>query len=362
MKIGILLTPGAEAVNQTRRAEDAGFESVFFIDSPVIFGDLFVTMATAAACTRRIKLATGVTNPLTRSVPVAASAIASLNAMAPGRIMVGIGRGYTANFAMGHRNSTLKELTTFVDQLRAMLRGETIHTDVGQGHSSYVAFLTSDTNRVNTNHPPPLIIAAAGPKALALAGQSGDGVLLGGIAHPDIIRKALSFVTDSEDISSDLSPSRDVSITPATYVVDRPIGFDELQDVLGPKSIAPAGTAAPMGAMALGEESPVVRDLIAAQQAYRPDEIPGEDPARKHLRVYRQYLTNLEEWQRPLVTRNVLDVTSLAGTPDDAVLKLQQLAAAGITRVILSPMPQHVDDTIAVFGQRVIPRLIGGKE
>ena len=107
MKFGVLVTPGAHAQALVRKAEALGFDSAFFVDSPVIFGDPFVSMAAAAVQTERIALAVGVTNPLTRPAPVAAASIAALNALAPGRIILGIGVGDSATQAMGQRRATL---------------------------------------------------------------------------------------------------------------------------------------------------------------------------------------------------------------------------------------------------------------
>src|SRR5947209_1207350 len=105
MKFGLLVTPGAHAPATVARAEALGFESAFFLDSPVVFGDPYIGMAACAVQTRSIRLATGVTNPRTRSASVTASCLASLNALAPGRIMAGIGLGYTATLAMGERQA-----------------------------------------------------------------------------------------------------------------------------------------------------------------------------------------------------------------------------------------------------------------
>src|SRR3954451_12135656 len=96
MKFGLLVTPGTHAPRLVARAEELGFESAYFLDSPVVFGDPYVGMAACAVQTSRIILATGVTNPLTRTAPVTAACLASLNALAPRRIAMGIGLGYTA--------------------------------------------------------------------------------------------------------------------------------------------------------------------------------------------------------------------------------------------------------------------------
>src|SRR3712207_3493365 len=101
MDYAILITPGTRADAQVTAAEEAGFAAAFYVDSPMIFGDMFTSMATATKVTSRIKIGTGVTNPLSRSLPITAATFATLNVLAPGRLVMGIGVGYTATLAMG---------------------------------------------------------------------------------------------------------------------------------------------------------------------------------------------------------------------------------------------------------------------
>src|SRR5919109_29334 len=81
------------AVRQAQAAERAGFDGFALVDSQNLAGDTYVGLALAAHATERIKLATGVTNPLTRHPAVTASAIATVQAESNGRAVLGIGRG-----------------------------------------------------------------------------------------------------------------------------------------------------------------------------------------------------------------------------------------------------------------------------
>ncbi|HZO83304.1 MAG TPA: LLM class flavin-dependent oxidoreductase, partial [Candidatus Binataceae bacterium] len=77
-------------------AEDHGFTHAWFYDSQMIYSDVYMTMALAAEHTSRIVLGTGVAVPGGRSAPVTAAAIATLNQMAPGRVILGLSSGHTA--------------------------------------------------------------------------------------------------------------------------------------------------------------------------------------------------------------------------------------------------------------------------
>ena len=73
----------------------------WFFDTQMLNADMFVAMVAAAGQTSKIRLATGAVIPSNRIAPVTASALASLNALAPGRIDFGISTGFTARPSMG---------------------------------------------------------------------------------------------------------------------------------------------------------------------------------------------------------------------------------------------------------------------
>jgi 5,10-methylenetetrahydromethanopterin reductase len=85
-------------------------------------------MATAAAATKKIRLATGVLIPSNRIAPVAANAFATLNAMAPGRIDCGIGTGFTARRTMALGPLKLSAMAEDLRVMKELWQGKTIWT------------------------------------------------------------------------------------------------------------------------------------------------------------------------------------------------------------------------------------------
>ena len=102
MDFGVGVVSAVDSWKVAQRAEALGFSHVWFADTQLICADVFVAMALAAEKTSRIRLGTGVLVPTNRIAPVAAAAIASLSRLAPGRIDVGVGTGYTARNTPGH--------------------------------------------------------------------------------------------------------------------------------------------------------------------------------------------------------------------------------------------------------------------
>lgn len=88
---------GAEA----KRAEAQGWDGLGVVDSQNRSGDPYVALAMAASATERIGLSTAVTNSLTRLPAATAAAIASVDRVADGRAVLGIGRGDSAVADLG---------------------------------------------------------------------------------------------------------------------------------------------------------------------------------------------------------------------------------------------------------------------
>src|SRR5712692_8980825 len=79
-----------------REAEDSGFDWLGVADSQSVFRELYVALTLAALNTSRVRLGPLVTNPLTRHLVVTASAVSSIDELAGGRVVLGIGSGDSA--------------------------------------------------------------------------------------------------------------------------------------------------------------------------------------------------------------------------------------------------------------------------
>lgn len=147
--------------------EAAGFDGVGILDSQLLCRDTFVTLGQAASHTSRLALFPAVTNPFTRHASVLAGAIQTVEELAPGRVRFVIGTGYTSASTIGRKPATLAEMRDCIRTVRALLAGETVDFDGTPGRLGYAA-----GRRI------PLVMAASGPKAIEVAGEIADGVLL----------------------------------------------------------------------------------------------------------------------------------------------------------------------------------------
>src|SRR5262247_416080 len=167
MDFDIFLAPAADSWKIVKRAEELGFGRAWFYDTQLLNADVFVSMAAAAMRTSAIRLATGVLIPSNRIAPVAASALGSLNALAPGRIDFGISTGFTARRTMGLRPVTLEDMAEYIRIVERLLAGETLEWTF-EDKRRKIRFLNPELGVINITDPIPLHVSAMGPRARRL--------------------------------------------------------------------------------------------------------------------------------------------------------------------------------------------------
>ena len=147
--------------------EAAGFDGAGILDSQMISRDTFVVLGQAATHTARMTLFPAVTNPFTRHATVLAGAIRTVEELAPGRVKFVIGTGYTSASTIGRKPATLAEMRACIATVKALLASESVSFDGTAGRLAY-----------GTRARIPVLMAASGFKAIELAGEVADGVLL----------------------------------------------------------------------------------------------------------------------------------------------------------------------------------------
>ena len=175
--------PVPDLVRLVQDVEAAGFDGAGVLDSQMISRDTFVTLGQLATRTSRLTLFPAVTNPLTRHASVLAGAIATVEELAPGRVKFVVGSGYTSASTIGRKAATLADMRTCVRTVKSLLAGETVDFDGAPGRLGY-----GSGRRI------PVLMAASGPKAIELAGEIADGVLLLVGFNRGIVETALSHL------------------------------------------------------------------------------------------------------------------------------------------------------------------------
>ena len=180
-------------LDYVRYAEEKGFEAVWQAESRLV-RDAIVPMAAYAAVTERIKVGSGVINNWTRNIGLLASTFLTLDDLAPGRVICGIGAWWdplARNVGIERRKPLLAMRET-VDLLRRLLNMEQV-TFHGEFH--YVEGIELDV--VHGRKEPrdvPIYIGATGPKMMELSGEIADGVVLNYCVPPEYNLQAIEHI------------------------------------------------------------------------------------------------------------------------------------------------------------------------
>jgi 5,10-methylenetetrahydromethanopterin reductase len=328
-KLGIALwgtQPIPKLVEQVQLAERIGFESAWVIDSQLICRDVFVTLAACLASTSRISLATGVTNPLTRHVSATASAIATLEEMYPGRVLAGVGTGFSSLRTVGMPAAKATELERFVVDLKALLRKDSV---------DFENRVRGGMTWLERPFSVPVVVAASGPKITRLAARIADGaILLQGVA-PDLLDRGLGWFEDGAK-----SAGRDPDQLTITCWTPLGIGLTS----------------------ATGRDDVRARVASAIMQT-NPDWFEGEerDAIRKLKASYQDYKhASSRPDHAALISDRMVERYSIAGDAVEVSERLASLLAhPRLDRVVLTPQGgvASLDEVLVLLGNNVLPKL-----
>ena len=337
MRVTIRVSPFApvpEVVEFTRSCEAAGFDGIGYLDSQMINRDLFVTMAAAAVATTRIRLITAVTNPVSRHVSVLASAAASVDDLAPGRVEVWIGRGFSAVNLAGLPEATTAELRTAIVAFKQLLAGE---WDVFPGTHSRMRNAPRDL---------PIYLAAAGPRTTRLAGEVADGVLIAGGLKAESRQRAVDLVAEGARKAGRDPAAVDVCVQALTCIRDT-----------REQALRAAG---PLLVMRLDEPEWLASEGIDAKGIGMPEALRALYPDPMHAEDAERALEIAETV--PLELRSqIADRVGLIGSPEDCVARLRELSQAGVRNVFLRTVDtlSFPEPEVALYGARMREAVAG---
>lgn len=339
MQFGIAIPTAADSWRVVRRAEELGFSHAWFFDTQMLSADPFVAMAAAAMKTTRIKLGTGVLIPSNRIAPVAANALASLNKLAPGRIVFGISTGFTGRRTMGLGAVKLADMEEYIRIVQALWRGETIEMEI-EGKRRLIRLLNPELGLINVQDPIPLYIAASGPRARKLTSKL-DAAWIDNVADVD---RGIATLEQMRGAWQEAGRPRD-ELQAVAWIGGAVL--EEGEPVDGPRGMALAG---PRAAMLLhraadtalaGHPTPLAMrpEFAASVEAY-VEHARSFEPARAYyLSNHRGHLMFVRPDERPFITAEMIRHTSFIGTASDLTQRIGALADAGFNQVVFSIPP-----------------------
>ncbi|MEI5519953.1 LLM class flavin-dependent oxidoreductase [Streptomyces brasiliscabiei] len=329
--------PGVEEL--AVQAEELGLRSFWVNDTPMVHGDPFVALSLCAKATRRIRLGIGVTSPVLRSAPAAASGFAGLNALAPGRIICGVGTGNTARRTLGMPPTTVTALEKFTAALQDLCAGRSTEYREGDRVRD-IRFLHAGAH-VNTTDPIEFVVAALGPRAAAVAGRRGAGLISFGLLDPtawhalhDARRQAAPSTLHGSGSGS--STDTDSYVVTALHLLrdDEDADSDAARDATGHLVLSLLDFAADTPAVAeqLGpDERQAVSQLLDRRgtTATAPD---------RYTKLYPNYLERIAPQDRDLVLPSLMHTLALVGTREDLRVRIAALEQAGVDELLIQPV------------------------
>ena len=328
MDYGFAFLSAVDIYKDVALAEKKGFTHAWLYDSQMICADVFQSLALCAVNTRKIKLGTNVTNPSSRIAPVTANNFATLNQLAPKRVILGIGTGNTARRTLGMPAAKLSELREHVEVCRGLLRGETVPYQEGE-RKRLIRFL-NPKGWYNIKDRVPIYVAASGPRTLELAGEIADGVILFGTVGDSLLEYALSHVRRGAERAGKTLKDLYILVLTAFHVAKPGEALAEMQKAVG------AYVTSECNIFALSVKDPaelpadIRDDIMAFKAAYRTPDSPIE---RRHLDLYSGYVHDLNPAHAKLVNEHILKETTLTGTPEELLARIERMRKAGVKQI-----------------------------
>jgi alkanesulfonate monooxygenase SsuD/methylene tetrahydromethanopterin reductase-like flavin-dependent oxidoreductase (luciferase family) len=335
-------------------AEDHGFTHAWFYDSQMIYSDVYVCMALAAEHTKRIKLATGVAIPTNRIEPVTAHSIATINQIAPGRTILGIGTGFTGRNTMGLPPVPLNRVRSYVKMVRALLRGDEVTYRDGKNERA-IRFLHPNLGYINLKDQIPIYLAAEGPKALELTGELADGWLTV-LSGPERFQEKFESVKKAAQ-----RLGRSVENLPNAVLTSGCVLRDG-ESATSPRVIERMGPFAIVFLHALWEQSAVAAALPAPLtklwERYRDDYVTKMKTSRdkRYLEVHEGHLIYMKPGEEKYVDEALVRTMTLTGRGEEIIARLKALEAAGVKQVAIQVVWPHGREMIEDFSRQVIAR------
>ena len=335
-------------------AEDNGFTHCWFYDSQMIYSDVYVCMALAAERTKKIKLATGVAIPSNRIAPVTAHSIATINQLSPGRVILGLGTGFTGRNTMGLPPVPLATVRSYIQQCRTLLRGEELLYREGSRERA-IRFLHQRHGYVNLKDPIPIYFAANGPKALELVGELTDGWITT-LSDPQSFKKNLAVV-EKGAAKAGRTLKNFPNVTLSTGCVLRPGESATSQRVInrvGPFAIVALHALWEQSAVA-ADLPPLLKDLYARYDTEYAAKL--KTPAdRRYLEIHEGHLIYLKPGEERYVTEELVRGFSLTGTGEEIIARLKALEAGGLKQVAIQVVGETGREMIEEFSREVIAK------
>lgn len=319
MKLGVCHLWGESVETfreELRLSNQLGYDIIGIGDSPAGWRELYISMTIAALETDSAIITPWVTSPFLRHPLVAASSLATLQSLSGGRIAMGLATGGSNVMAAGLHPASQKQMREYWDALKDLLDGKP---------ASY------EGNRIAPLHLPcktPIYYSAFGPKALKLAGEKADGVIMFTNMDLDLTAKKIEAVRQGARDAGRNPDDVDIQVT--AFCSIRPTRQQAIEDLKA--FIVVNGMAIRTPELLARVPEQLKPALAELQRRYDPSEhvVAGGKNARM--------LDDLG----PELTEYLAGIDTVMGTEEEVKGILDGLEALGVSAFVTN-MPGHAD-------------------
>jgi 5,10-methylenetetrahydromethanopterin reductase len=317
--------PIREAMAFVQRAEELGFAAVWQADSRLV-REATVPMAAFAATTSRIAVGSGVIDIWSRNPARLASVLSTLDDLAPGRVLAGLGAWWDPLAAKVGitRDRPLRVMREVVEAVRALLRCDGpvtydgVHVHLDGVELDYV-------HQERRAKEVPVYVGATGMQMMALAGEIADGAVLNYLVSPAYNERALAALAEGADRAGRTLDDVDrPQLVVCSLDDDRERALDRARELVTQY----LGQQPHIGKASGVDQS--LLDDIAEELTWpaTPEQI------RKAM---------------ALVPDEVVQMLTASGTADECRAKVREYVASGCTSPILYPLGDDVDAMLEEF-------------
>lgn len=317
--------PIREGMAYVRHAEERGFEAVWQAESRLV-REATVPMAAFAATTERIKVGSGVVNNWTRNAGLMAATFVTLDDLAPGRILLGLGAWWEplASKVGVRRERPLRAMREYVDVVRRLIAMENVTF-----HGEFVDVEDIQIDIVHGDRSPrhvPIYLGATGMKMMELAGEIADGALLNYLVSPSYNATAMEHLAVGAARSGRTVDEIDrPQLVVCSLDQDRAVALDR------------------------------ARELVTQYLGQQPHIMKASGVDQSLLDDIAQVLTwpaGPEEIHEAMsmVPDEVVQMITASGTPDECRAKVREYVNAGCTCPVLYPLGDDVTAMLDAFG------------
>jgi len=280
--------------------------------------NVYVNLTSIAISTNRIRLGPGVTNPYLIHPVITAQAIASLNELAPNRVMLGMGAGdkATLDMILEDRAKPLEAIREAVKIIRDLLEYGSTEFKGNIYKVKAAKFNFKCESKI------PIFIGAQGPKMLELASSIGDGVLINS-SHPKDLEKAMLHVKRDG--------SKKLEVVAATS-----LSIDEDEKKAYKAAI------------------PAVSFIVASANE---ELLSSHNINLEKAKMVKEALIKAK-WKEAFsnVTEDMIDSFCIAGNPNKVIERISEIFKLGIDSLVAgTPIGPNVKNSIELLSKKVIP-------